>query len=230
MITALINKTTRVNAKQRSSTLETGGSSWHKDEVIDRDYPSAITCVKTSSSRPLREDILVDWFPHLNHSLTLSLWQHDRRRAGVGYAQRLIRKWSDQSFIVGDPAMWALFALCHTHCSLSPLIYCRPDPSSPDSLQLNWSIPMNSNGIAAQQLFVWVFSSWWIASLNFLLSSVVWTFQPHSNREVGCKFFSQGLLNLKFYFFGSTRHEHEQTRNSSTLTISSGKWKLYIRR
>lgn len=66
MITALINKTTRVNTKQRSSTLETGGSSWHKDEVIDRDYPTAITCVKTSSSRPLREDILVDWSPHLS--------------------------------------------------------------------------------------------------------------------------------------------------------------------
>lgn len=55
-----------VNTKQRSSTLETGGSSWHKDEVIDRDYPTAITCVKTSSSRPLREDILVDWSPHLS--------------------------------------------------------------------------------------------------------------------------------------------------------------------
>lgn len=36
-------------------------------------------------------------------------------------------------------------------------------------------------------------------------------------------FFSQGLLDLEFYFFGSTRHEHEQTRNSSTLTIPSGK-------
>lgn len=151
------------------------------------------------------------------HYLSLSLWRHDRRRAGVGYAQRLIRKWSDQSFIVGDPAMWALFALCHTHCSLSPLIYRRPDPSSPNWLRLNWSIPMNSNDIAAQQLFVWVFSSWWIAKR----SSVVWTFQPHSNRS-WLQFFlsrtSRLILFLRVY-----TPEHEQTRNSSTLTIPSGK-------